>query len=217
MLRIAVAFQQVAGLVTLSGGGGGPHTRRLLVARRPIVFLAGTLQASGPHHGPRGQKSLCCFPVGLSTTVAGLTCIGRRATHMTPFILFVNDLHLHMSKCDLNLYADDTNLYTVGKTVNKIQTQLSNDMCTLYWFCKTNGLSINFIKTACMLVSTSQKRSHVHSCGLDVNVFDVQIPVCKSHKFFGVVMNETLDWTAQINDVAKYRNYSLFVLKKIKS
>ena len=174
----------------------------------------GTLQASGPHHGPRGQKSLCHLPLGLSTTVAGLTCIGRCATRMTPFILFVNDLHLHMSECDLNLYTDDTNLYTVGKTANEILTQLSHDMCTLYWFCKTNSLSINFIKTACMLVSTSQKWSHVHSCGLDVNVFDVQIPVCKSHQFLGIVLNETLDWTAPINDVAKHINYSPFCSQK---
>ena len=84
----------------------------------------------------------------------------------------------------------------------------------LYWFCKANSLSINFIKTACMLVSTSQKRSHVHSCGLDVNVFDVQIPVCKSRKFLGIVINETLDWTAQINDVAKCINYSLLCSQK---
>ena len=68
-----------------------------------------------------------------------------------------------------------------------------------------------------MLVSTSQKRSPVNSCGLDVkNAFDVQIPVCKSHKVLGIVINETLDRTAQINDVAKRINYSLFIFKKIK-
>ena len=73
-------------------------------------------------------------------------------------------------------------------------------------------------KTACMLVSTSQKQSHVHSYGLDVNVFDVQIPVCKSHKVLGIVINETLDWTAQINDVvAKRINYSLFSQKDFKN
>ena len=60
-----------------------------------------------------------------------------------------------MSECDLNLYADNTNLYSVVKTVDEIQTQLSNDMCTLFQWCKTNSLSINFTKTACMLVSTS--------------------------------------------------------------
>ena len=119
---------------------------------------------------------------------------------VTIFILFVNDLHLHISECDLNLYADDTNLYSVGKTVDEIQTQLSNDMCTLYQWCKTNRLGINFTKTACTLISTSQKRSHVHSCGLDVNVLDVQISVCKSHKVLGIncyKQNTRLDCTDQ--------------------
>ena len=35
------------------------------------------------------------------------------------FILLVNDLHLHVFKCDLNLYADDTHLYIIGKTVSE--------------------------------------------------------------------------------------------------
>ena len=95
---------------------------------------------------------------GFMSQKQDITCGVPQGSILGPllFILFANDLHLHnMPKCDLNLYADDTNVYSVGKTVNEIQTQLSNDMCTLYQWCKTN--SINFTKTASMLVSTSQK------------------------------------------------------------
>ena len=37
-----------------------------------------------------------------------------------------------------------------------------------------------FVKTVCMLVSTSQKRSHLNSCDLNLNVNDVEIPLCET-------------------------------------
>ena len=65
-------------------------------------------------------------------------------------------------------------------------------------------------------MSTSQKRSHLNSCDLNVNAYDAEIPVCKSQKILGIIMNEVLDWTERIKDVAKRLNYSLFVLKRMK-
>ena len=92
-------------------------------------------------------------------------------------------------------------------------------MCTLYQWCKTKliSLSINFTKQPACWYQLVKNDPMFIVVGLDVNVFDVQIPVCKSHKVLGIVINETLDWTAQINNVAKLINYSLFVFKKIKS
>ena len=89
------------------------------------------------------------------------------------------------------------NLYSIGKTVNEIQTKLSNDMCALYQWCRINSLSINFVKTACMLVSGSHRWSHLNSCAPNVNVHGVEIPVCKSQKVLDIIMNEVLDWTEQ--------------------
>ena len=51
-----------------------------------------------------------------------ITCGVPQGSILGPllFILFVNDLQLHMSECDQNLYADDANLYSIGKTVDEI-------------------------------------------------------------------------------------------------
>ena len=83
---------------------------------------------------------------GLMSQKQDITCGVPQGSILGPllFILFANDLHLRMSECDLNLYADDINLYSVGNTVNDIQTQLFNDMCTVYQI---------------VLVLTSQKQS----------------------------------------------------------
>ena len=66
-------------------------------------------------------------------------------------------------------------------------------------------------------MSASQKRSHFDICDLYLNIHDAEIPVCKSQKVLGIIINEVLGWTEQIKDVAKRLKYSRFVLKKIKN
>ena len=48
-----------------------------------------------------------------------------------------------------------------------------------------------------------------------VNVHDAEIPVCKSQKVLGIIINEVLDRTGQIKGVAKRLNYGPFVRQKI--
>ncbi len=132
------------------------------------------------------------------------------------FLLFVNDLHLHITKCDVNLYADDTNIYAIGKTVAEIQANLTEDMSVLSQWCVDNSLNINFVKTMCMLISTSQKRTHLDDTTLHVNVNNVEIPMCTSQKLLGVYVNEVFDWSDNVKEVSKRLNYRLVVLKKIK-
>ena len=67
-----------------------------------------------------------------------------------------------------NWYADDTNLYSIGKTVNEIQTKLANGVRALNPWCRINNLGVGFVKPPCMLVSTSQNRSHLNRCDLHV-------------------------------------------------
>ena len=63
-------------------------------------------------------------------------------------------------------------------------------------------------------MSPSEKRSHLNSCDLNVNVHDVEIQVCKSQTVFGIIMSEVLGCAEQITDVAKRLNHSLFFLQK---
>ena len=83
-------------------------------------------------------------------------------------------------------------------------------MCALYQWSRINSFNSNFVKNS---LPTSQKRSYLNNCDLNANVHDVEIPVCMSYKVLDIIMNEVLDWTELIKDVAKRLNYSLFVLK----
>ena len=44
------------------------------------------------------------------------------------FLLFINDMPTILSQCSIEMYADDTLLYTYGKDVDKIKHALNNDL-----------------------------------------------------------------------------------------
>jgi hypothetical protein len=132
------------------------------------------------------------------------------------FVLFVNDLHLHLTKCESNLYADDTNIYAEGKSVCELESNLSEDITVLFDWCTDNELKINVQKTNAMVISTSQKRSHMTDAKMHVTVNNMEIPTCRSQRLLGVNINDVFDWSDQVKAVTRTLNYYLSVLKKIK-
>jgi exonuclease III len=132
------------------------------------------------------------------------------------FVLFVNDFHLHLTKTCSNLYADDTNIYATGKSVAEISCQLTEDMGHLWNWCTDNDMYVNVDKTKCMLMSTSQKRSHMKEAKLVVNVENMELDICNSHRLLGVHVNNVFSWDEQVKDVSKTVNYYLSVFKKMR-
>ena len=47
------------------------------------------------------------------------------------FVIYMNDLPLHISNSNVELFADDTTLYESGSTVNEIEQQLGDETITL--------------------------------------------------------------------------------------
>ncbi len=63
------------------------------------------------------------------------------------FVFFINHLPNHISKCKINLYADDTVIICAGKTAKEDAILLQHDLnCALEWF-KTNCFYLNVKKT----------------------------------------------------------------------
>ena len=83
------------------------------------------------------------------------------------FILFINDLSLHVKNCQIYKYADDTNLCAFGDSTLDLQRILSYNLKIIEDWCNNNRLVINTSKSKCMIVCTYQKRSHLKSDFLD--------------------------------------------------
>ena len=69
------------------------------------------------------------------------------------FIIFCNDLKLHLMYLSCIQFADDTTLYASGKTLRLIECEINHDLEIISdWFC-ANKLTLNVTKTVCMVFS----------------------------------------------------------------
>lgn len=131
------------------------------------------------------------------------------------FLLFINDLPLHLSHCKSDLYADDTTIFIEGKNLKEIENMLNIDAANIYRWCMENGLTINMNKTKCMLISTSQKLRTLNS-SLEVYINDIHIPVTLCEKLLGVHIENNLDWSSHVDHVSKMVKSNLNLLRRIK-
>ena len=64
--------------------------------------------------------------------------------HLGPLlkIIYINDLHLQMEHCDVNMYADDTSLMFVSDSVTHINDCVNEDPSNLKFWVQGNKLSL---------------------------------------------------------------------------
>ena len=75
------------------------------------------------------------------------------------FCIFINDLPLHIQdeKVRNSLFADDSSLDIIGKTVNEIEVTLQKSLNEVSGWCKNNLMCLHREKTKCMVIATRQK------------------------------------------------------------
>ena len=71
------------------------------------------------------------------------------------FLLFINDLPKSVQNC--NLYADDTEIEVVGKTMNEVVSSLQTQIDNLNIWFKHNRLTVNASKSCSMLIGSRKK------------------------------------------------------------
>ena len=105
------------------------------------------------------------------------------------FLIFVNDLHLHLQHCHCILFADDTTIYISHNNMRYAQWCLNEDVLVLADWFQANHLTLNLSKTVCMCFQKGNK----HKIN-DIKVSNVQIPVVYATKFLGVWLDSKLNW-----------------------
>ena len=78
------------------------------------------------------------------------------------FLMFINDLPLYIENFFTDLYADDTTIYQISNSQHFIEQNLQAALEKLSLWCKHNGMLLNTDKTKVMLITTLQKRLHLH-------------------------------------------------------
>ena len=129
------------------------------------------------------------------------------------FLLYVNDLPMAIHKSSLDMYADDSTLYTSGRNFSVIEQSLQEDTNNISNWCKINNMAINANKTKCMVVGSKTKVKSNKNLTLSVN--NELIENVTNQKILGVNVDNTLEWHLQIKDVCARVNSKLYMFKII--
>ena len=126
-----------------------------------------------------------------------------------------NDMFLTPKLCYLKMFADISTIHTHGDSIEELNFKLSNDVKSINDWCNQNRMCINLAKTKGMVISTSQKLRHQPFKHLSVKIGEDCIENVNSQKILGIVVDYSLNWSIQVENIAKKVNIGIVALRRI--
>ena len=127
------------------------------------------------------------------------------------FLLFVNDMLLFINKAYVDIYADDSTLYTASKKLETVEETLQKGSEGFKTWCLTNGMYINIGKTSVMTIGTRSKLSHAES--IRIFLRDELVKEVDYQKLLGVIIDKTLTGDKQIDAICLNITRRIILLK----
>ena len=124
------------------------------------------------------------------------------------FLLFVNDLPLHLTDSTVDIYADDTTITTSAhfSDLCSITKCLNADLDAVQRWASSNKMFINKKKTKSLLVHGKRipaKLDDAIPLRLDVKIDDSVIEQVSSHKILGVVIDGQMNYESHIDELLR--------------
>ena len=132
------------------------------------------------------------------------------------FLLFINDLPLHVKNSLLDLFADDDTLHNSEGTLCEIENNLREDIEYIDTWCTENRMVINEKKTKCMLIGSRQRLARLPDPTLNIQINGQLIDNINDDKLLGMRVDNTLQFNKHVDDVCKAISNKLNLLRKIK-
>ena len=131
------------------------------------------------------------------------------------FILFINDLPLHIEHSNIDIFADDATLHNSSKDIRNINSDLQIDVNNVLEWCKRNNMVLNENKTKGILIGTSQRLSRCQST-LEIAVNNHKIECSEYEKLLGINIDQCLSFVKHIDYVCQNLTSKISLLYKIK-
>ena len=114
------------------------------------------------------------------------------------FLVFINDLPEKLSN-DCSIFADDTTVYAIGENSRSTCETLSSDLALASEWAEEWGMSFSAEKSEHLHVLNRTNR--LEETEQRVEMLDTPVPITKSHRHLGLVINQQLSWRDHINTV----------------
>ena len=132
------------------------------------------------------------------------------------FLLFINDLPLSLTNCPISvdLYADDTTLYSIALDKISLETNIQKALDS---WCLENGMLINIDKTKLMLIASRQKRSSLADTDLKLTYNNLVLKNSTTEKILGVHVDQNFAWNNHFQHVSKKISTYLWLFSQIRT
>ena len=113
------------------------------------------------------------------------------------------------------MFADDTQIATASHDIEVITETLNNDLNNVASWLSANKLTLNNSKTEYMIIG-SKKRLGLVACDPIINVGNLKINRVETTKSLGLMIDESLNWSAHVDHIFKKVASGLAILRKVR-
>ena len=133
------------------------------------------------------------------------------------FVLFINDLPLHVSSANTDLYADDTTLTCSVNWMDMDRLQISLNAAvseTVHW-ATANKLPLNEKKTKVLTICDKRLSNRIPN-DIIVSVNESQLENVQCAKLLGLEIHKELAFQSHVDKLCKKLSQRIGILKKIR-
>ena len=129
------------------------------------------------------------------------------------FLLYINDFHNSSTVFNLNIFADDSNLFYTNDSLTNLEKTVNFELNKIYsWHCP-NKLSLNIDKTNFVFFHPHQKKI-MHTVNLHIN--NKNIKQENFVKYLGIIIDSNLNWHRHVHELSKKIKRSIGIFSKIR-
>ena len=110
------------------------------------------------------------------------------------FLIFVNDLHLHLHDAECVQFADDTTLLFKHKNIRYLQFCIESELKQILDWFNANKLTLNVSKCSYLLFNAGNKQCSTANLTLN----DIGIPKVRFAKLLGTWIDDKLTWDTHV-------------------
>ena len=129
------------------------------------------------------------------------------------FLIFVNDLHLHLQYSESVQFTDDTTLLLSHRNPNYLQFCVESELANIQDYFNANKLTLNVSKSMYILYHNQKKPPP----NFTVKLNGVELPRTNCAKLLGVWLDDKLKWDTHVNKMIHKLKSGLGMMRRSKN